>query len=504
MLVSYKQLNTFFDNKLPTPEVIADVLTFHAWEIEEVTTVGDDTVLNVKVLPDKSAWALSHRGIAKDLSVILSLPLANDPLRTQAELTPVAPEIALTLESDVCDRYTVALVRGVKIGPSPLWLSEFLKALGQRSINNVVDITNYVMFMTGQPLHAFDAGKMGSIHGAYCITVRNAINGEQMTTLTGEEYTFTSADTLIVDGSSDTPIGIAGIKGGKHAEVDSNTVDILLESAHFKAVPVRKSAQRLKLRTDASMRFENGVVKEMVEIGQREAVALIQEIAGGTLVGFVDVGSKAESQKPVTVSLTKINSVLGLALTVGDVEAILGRFGYAYTVTSEVFAVHSPFERVDLVRQEDVIEEIGRIHGYEHIASVPIEKIQLREVNKRFFYSEQIRDVLFSLGFSEVLTSSFRDVDDVALTNALASDKGCLRSVLYKNVSEALQKNAGNVELFGADKVRIFEIGTVFTKDGEKLKLAIGVSSKAGVTGKDFKEVHGVVTALSETLHLAS
>ncbi len=501
MKISYNTLNKiYFAGTLPVPETIADALTFHAWEIEEITKVGEDTVLDVKVLPDKSAWALSHRGIAKDLSVILNLPLAKDPLSVRAELTPVTPEIAVTIDSEVCDRYTVALIRGVKIGPSPAWLSKFLVAIGQRSINNVVDITNYVMFMTGQPLHAFDAGKMGAVSGVYSVTVRNATEGEKMTTLTGEEHVLTAADTLIVDGSNNTPIGIAGIKGGKHAEVDMDTVDILLESAHFKAVPIRKSAQRLKLRTDASQRFENGVVKEFAGIGQREAVALIQEIAGGTLLGFVDVGSAPESATQVHVSLKKINAVLGLTLTQGDVEAILARFGYSYTVMDELFLVHPPFERRDLVIAEDIIEEIGRIHGYENVASVPIEKIPLREINKRFFYSEQIRDILFSLGYSEVSTSSFRDVDEVALTNALASDKGCLRSALYKNLNEALQKNAGNVELVGTDKVRIFEIGTVFTKDGEKLNLAIGVSSKAGATAKDFKEVKNIVTELEKAL----
>jgi phenylalanyl-tRNA synthetase beta chain len=509
MRVSYKQLNSFFDEKLPGLDAVVNALTFHAWEIDGTETYdadgeAEDTILDVKILPDKSAWALSHRGIAKDLSVILNLPLTHDPLSNAPDLSSVSNKVKVSIETSTCTRYTASLITGVTIGSSPLWLVDFLKSIGQRSINNVVDITNYVMFNLGQPLHAFDAKKLLSSGEGYQITVRNAKEGETITTLTGETYTLSPEDTLIVDGGSDTPIGIAGIKGGKRAEVDAQTVDIILESANFKAVPTRKTSQRLKLRTDASARFENGVVKAMASYGLVEATKLIAEIAGGTVEGYVDVDTDEEKANVVTVSLIKINRVLGLALSQNEVEAILSRFGYQYNVADESFAVTAPFERPDLVIAEDLIEEIGRIYGYDHVVALPIEPIPLREINKRFYYAEKIREILFELGFSEVFTSSFRDSDQVKLANALASDKGYLRSVLYKNLHEAMGKNAGNVELFGTDKVRIFEIGTVFTSGGEKQNLALGVSSKAGVTGKDFKEVQAVLASLTEALSVSA
>ena len=491
MKVSYHELNTrYFDGTLPAPEALAEALTFHAWEIEEVTKVGNDTVLDVKVLPDKSAWALSHRGIAKDISAILNIPLAQDPFAHTAVLEPRSGEVSVEVATPTCDRYTAALIRGIKVGESPAWLKDFLASMGQRSINNVVDITNYVMFSVGQPLHAFDAGKL-SHEGGLKIVVRNARENEPIMTLTGESYSLSTDDTLIVDGGTDTPVGIAGIKGGKVAEVDVNTVDILLESAHFDAVKTRKSSQRLKLRTDASQRYENGVSRGVAAIGITEAVALILKECGGELIGYTDTNPEPLVRENVMVTLLKINSVLGLTLASKDIELILKRFGFVHTSADDVFVITPPFERPDLVIAEDVIEEIGRIYGYEHVPSIAIEPILLREVNKRFFYAEQVRDKLVEIGFSEIFTSSFRDVDEIKIKNALASDKGYLRSSkgIVENMKEALAKNAPNADLFGDDQIRIFEFGKVFDENGEREMLVIGVQSKQGYIAKKDRAV---------------
>ncbi len=499
MKVSYHELNTrYFAGKLPSPDILASWITFHAWEIEEVTKVGDDTVLDVKVLPDKSAWALSHRGVAIDIARILAsepkfadITLSNDPFAYPITLESKTNEIIVDVTSPTCTRYNAALIRGVKVGPSPSWLVDFLTSMGQRSINNVVDITNYVMFGLGQPLHAFDAGKISSADG-YKITVRAARDGEHITTLTGEECSLTINDTIIVDGGTDVPIGIAGIKGGKVAEVDANTVDILLESAHFDALKTRQSSQRLKLRTDASTRYENGVSRALTAYGITEAVKLMTKECGGTLVGYVDSNPAPVVRPDVALTLSKLNSILGLSLTISDVEAILKRFGFIYTTLGETLTVTPPFERPDLVIQEDIIEEIGRIHGYEHVPSIHIEPIPLREVNKRFFYAEAVRDALVALGFSEIFTSSFRDVDEVKLKNALASDKGYLRSEkgIVENMKEALAKNAPNADLFGNDHIRIFEFGKVFGQDGEGEMLVLGAESKQGYVAKKDKKIY--------------
>lgn len=499
MKISYNELNTkYFDGKLPLPEALGDALTFHAWEIEGIEKVGNDTVLDVKVLPDKSAWAMSHRGIAKDISVILDIPLADDPLADAPVLEPRTSEVSVVVETPTCTRYTAALIRGVKVGPSPLWLQDFLVSMGQRSINNVVDLTNYVMFGMGQPLHAFDAHKMSNK-----ITVRNARTNESITTLTGETYSLTNDDALIVDGGTDMPIGIAGVKGGKVAEVNGSTVDIILESANFDPIKTRHTSQRLKLRTDASARFENNISRSMAAYGVEAGARLIAEHCGGEIIAYVDTNPESVVRAPVSVSAAKINSVLGLSLSILDVEAIIKRFGFVYEIAGETVTITPPHERPDLVIPEDVIEEIGRVYGYEHVASVPIAPIPLREVNKRFYYADAVRDALIQEGFSEVFTSSFREADEVKLKNALASDKGYLRSVegMKKNMEEALAKNAPMADLFGSEQVRIFEIGTAFEADGERYMLTLGVSSKQGyVPKKDQKVLDAATTAVKVVL----
>jgi phenylalanyl-tRNA synthetase beta chain len=500
MKVSYNQLNTYFDGALPAPAVVADACTFHAWEIEEVIDIAGDTILDIKVLPDKAAWALSHRGVAKDLSVVLNLPLAHDPLAHEPSLEPRTEKITISLHTANATRYSAALVEGVTIGSSPQWLRDFLKSIGQRSINNVVDATNFVMYTLGQPLHAFDAGKLQHVDGTYALGVRSAHAGEHITTLTGETYQLTADDAVVVDAHSDTPIAIAGIKGGKSAEVDAQTRNIIIESAHFHGVAVRKTSARLKLRTDASARYENGVVPQLTAYGLQDVVTLITDIAGGMLVGYADSEYVAPPPTSVTLTLDRLSRVLGVSMTNATVEEILVRFGYAYTKDGDSYVVTIPFERTDIIIEEDLIEEIARIYGYEHITAVPVAEVGAVEVNQHYYYCSFIRDFLSQRGFSEVFTSSFREHDEVPLANALAADKGYLRSALVPNLAEVLQKNAPFVELFGTDTVKVFEIGTVFTNTGEAQKIAIGTTRKAGLHPKDFAYTQGIVRELLSAL----
>lgn len=485
MKISYNILNTFFDGKLPEPSVLEEAFTFHSWEIEEVLEKEGDTVFDVKVLPDKSAWALSHRGIAKDLSVILGLPFVHDLFAHRPILEPMIEDLTISVGTQKCDTYTSAYVTGVTVGPSPEWLVRSLGVLGQRSVNNIVDATNYVMFLLGQPLHAFDAKKLGALS----VGVRNAREGEIITTLTGESYTLTAHDAVIVDGSTDTPIGIAGIKGGKVAEVDQKTTDIVIESAHFDAVSVRKTAQRLKLRTDASMRYENGIDARVTTYALAEVVRIILEVAHGSLVGYVAVEASLPLHAEVAVSLEKINSVLGLSLSRDVVDGIIARFEYAYHWKEDLLTVRPPFERPDLVIPEDLIEEIGRVHGYDHVQSVTPSPLPLTEINQTFYYTDALRTALQDVGFSEVFTSSFREIDEVKLQNALASDKGYLRSTIAGNMREALARNAPNADLLGVKEVALFEMGIVFTTEGQKLALALGVSSSSGYKAKNDDKV---------------
>src|SRR5690606_5886304 len=186
----------------------------------------------------------------------------------------------------------------------------------------------------------------------------------------------------------------------------------------------------------------------------------------------------------VSVSLTKLNSVLGLELGIDEVSNVMDRFGWNYEVADETFTVSSPFERTDLTIAEDIIEEVGRIYGYLHVEAITPSPVPVSEFNKRFYYSEMIRTALMDLGFSEIYTSSFREKDIVKMHNAFAADKGYLRSSLSKNMKESLQKNAPNADLLGLRQIRLFELGTVFTEEGEHFNLALGVSSPSGYKAK--------------------
>ncbi len=476
MKFSYNWLQKFFTESLPSPEDLAEKITFHSSEIEEIISLTNDSVLDVKVLPDKSAWLMSHRGLAKDISVMLDIKMKDDPFYKKFEAVK-SDEISISLNSSACSYYAAALVKGVQIKPSPDWLREAIEAIGQRSINNIVDATNYVMFELGQPLHAFDANKLKVVDGKYCLGVRQANPEEKIVVLTGETFELSQQDTIIIDANDDQPIGIAGIKGGRHAAIDENTTDILIESANFNRVAVRNTAKRIKLQTDASKRFENGIAVPVAPIALNRVVEVILEIAGSDYLGQVSSGNANVMRHSVSTSLAKINSVLGLNLTKEDVSSIINRFGFSYEWEGEMITVVPTFERDDLVIAEDLIEEIGRMHGLEHIVSIAPKEQVVSEFNKRHYYAEKIRQSLVGLGFSEIYTSSFRSKDIVKLENALASDKEYLRSTLIDNIKEAVDRNIPHRDLLGLSAIKLFEIGTVFNEDYEEFRVALAVQT---------------------------
>ncbi len=483
MKFSYNWLQNYFAEPLPKADDLADKITFHSSEIEEVIPLANDTVLDVKVLPDKSAWLMSHRGLAKELSVILDKPLLKDPFLGEVDLQH-SELIKINRESSVCDFYGSALIKNIKVKESPTWLKEKIEALGQRSINNIVDATNYVMFELGQPLHAFDADKISQNDGAYEIQIRQAKTDEKIVTLSDEELDLSDADTVIVDNTSEKLLALAGVKGGNEAAVDTKTKNILLEAAHFDRVVVRKSAQRLKLQTDAAKRFENGINARVAPIALNQLILLIQKVAEGEVMAVSHSGEQQNDSRLVTCSLTKINSVLNLSLSLSQVTDILDRFGFAYEIEGELLQVTPTFERDDLVIAEDLIEDIGRIHGLDQIEAILPQELDLTEYNPRHYYSEKIRAVLVGLGFSEIYTSSFRKIDEVKLANALASDKEYLRSSLVSNLVEARTANIPHRDLLGLKAIKIFEIGTVFGKDREEFKVALAAQTSTAYKAK--------------------
>jgi len=505
MKIDHDWIKEYLGEKTPSPEKMEELLTFHAFEIEGSEHIGEHTVIDVDVLPNRSSDCLSHRGIARELATLLDTVLENDPLRKDRKLK-ATEKLSVTIENEhACRRFGLALIEGVTVQESPKWLRERLEALGQRSINNVVDITNYVMLALGQPLHAYDADKFAAKDGVWRFGIRFAKEGETITTLSKESYELDRSVQLIVNNADDAPAGIAGIKGGAYAEVDEHTKNIILEAGNFDPVVTRKASQFLKLQTDASKRFENEPAMELVPHALDEAAALVAECAGGTCVGTCDAYPKEETRPEVLVDPERVNKLLGLSLSTEEIEKILVRTGATVSRQDEKLLVRGPWERSDLTIEEDFTEEVGRIYGYEHVESVPPEPRTLTEMNARHYYSQRVRATLTNLGFSEVITSSFRKKDNVQLLNALASDKGCLRSSLQKNIESALDQNIHNVDLLGLDDVRIFEIGTVFEKGEEGVtehtSLALGVRQKqTGYSPKDDEALKEALTKIEEEL----
>jgi len=504
MRISRNWLQTFFSEELPSAQELADVFTFYAFEVEEVVQVGEDWVLDLDVLPNRSSDCLSHRGIAYELATLLSLPLVNDPLREVLLPLPEAHTFRISLEKEQsCDMYMGAVVRGVTIAPSPEWLQTYLRTIGQRPINNIVDITNYVMFQLGQPMHAFDTNKLavGQDEKRH-IGARSASEGESITVLTGETYTLTPEDTVIADIESGDALAVAGIKGGKHAEITEETTDILLEAAHFAYTPVRKTSRRLKLATESSLRFQNDPSALLPEYAMREALRLVEEIAGGKVVGVATAGERPPAKQPVDVQLTRINTLLGTTLSIEDVENILIRFGWEFSRDGEEFAIASPWERTDLTIPEEFIEEIGRVYGYKTMQGIlPPKPKKAPTVHKMQYYTEKICDTLSGLGYNEVYTYTLQDKGEMTLANPLAADKSHMRIDLARGMREALEKNAYTAPTIGEyTAVRCFEIGTVWNGGREYTSLAVGVRAIVGKQGKAEQQLLADIETLAGVL----
>src|SRR3989344_4483609 len=405
MKVSKQWLQTFFDAPLPSAEELSNALTFHAFEVEGVE--GD--VFDVKVTPNRGHDALSHRGIARELSAILNTPMRVDPLRQPVSLEPKTDSVTVTIEDpDLCCRYIAAHIQNVNVGPSPDWLRTSLESVGQKSINNVVDATNFVMFSLGQPLHAFDAGQLKEKYGKYSICVRSAKSGEKMLALDDKEYALTESLLVIVDGNSDVAIGIAGVKGGKPAGISDATKDIVIESANFNGVSVRKAAQVLKLRTDASERFQQGLSPELSAYGMRAAVDLILELAGGELAGFADEYPSPQKQQSVTISTARVNALLGTTLSDDEIRGSFTRLDLSFEKSGDEFVVTPPLERLALNIPGALVEEVARIVGYEKIPATELPPFPNKpDVNSNFAAAERARKDLLEKGYSEVYKSFF-------------------------------------------------------------------------------------------------
>lgn len=480
MKVSRAWLQKHFKDELPSTAELADALTFHAFEIESF----DEDMLDVKVLPDRAGYALSHRGIAYELSAILGVPMSYDPLSSPLPLPEVTDEIVLSIDTPKVFRHMGALVRGVKVGPSPAWLREALESVGQRSINNVVDATNCVTLSMGQPLHAFDAHKIGETDGNIHVGIRGSKAGEKVTVLGGETFELREGALVLCKGKDGEALDVAGIKGGSATAVDENTTDLFISVANFEGTAIRTTARTLALWTDASLRFQNRISPELVPFGMGHILALIKNVAGGEVVGMQDVvnGWAPEALPPVSVSVNDINERLGTTFESSEITNVLTRLALPHTTEGERITVSPPFWRRDIAIPEDITEEVGRILGYDRVLPVMLPALSSPVDQRAYRGAERIRDFLVERGFTEISTPSFASTGEVLLSNPLQQEKPYLRANLSGNLSEALSRAVTLAPrvLGPAHSVRLFEMGNVFTKEGEHLSLALAVKTLSG------------------------
>ncbi|MDP3735506.1 MAG: phenylalanine--tRNA ligase subunit beta [bacterium] len=511
MKISYNWLQSFFDQKLPQPREVAEALTMHSFEVEALREADKDTIFDIDILPNRAHDCLAHYGVAREVSTLFNLPLSRAPLTAVLPEWPASSRLFVSIEdAHLCPRYSALVIENIAVAPSPEWLIERLRAIGERSINNIVDAMNYVMFDIGQPLHAFDLEQFAVSEGAVAISVRGARENEKITTLEGLECALPQGTLLVTDASTNAALGIAGIKGGSSTAIRPETEHIIIEAANFDPVLIRKSSRALGIRTAASVRFEHGLALDLTLHALREAAALIQKIAATSetrIEGYVDSrgeadGAAQERGRPITISIGDVGGVLGAAFTEDDVAATLKRLGFSFSAAADGnFFVTPPFERLDIGAKEDLAEEIGRVWGYGRLTPQPPRPPeQSPEMNKRFAYTSAIRHLLARQGFSEVYMYAFAGAGAVELANPLASDKKFLRDSLVPGIIGALEQNLANMDFLGLERVRIFEIGTVFRAEGERLVLALAAGerqSRSGIHTPE-EELDRTLTSLRE------
>jgi phenylalanyl-tRNA synthetase beta chain len=495
MKFSYNWLQSFFGKKLPRPEKLAEALTMHSFEVEDVEKFGKDFVLDIDVLPNRTD-CYSHFGMAREISAILGLKLKEEKWNLEEDKNLKAENFASIQVVSGCQRYSARIIFDARVGESPDWIKERLEVCGIKPINNVVDITNYVMLELGQPLHAFDLEK---IEGKKII-VRFAKKGEKILTLDDEEYDLDKDILVIAD--SKKPIAIAGIKGGKETGISEKTKVILLESANFDPITIRRGSIKLDLKTDASMRFSHGLDPNLTEIAANRAAYLISEICGGKVAkGILDFYPEKVLPKKIKLEIGKVESLLGTKIPKQKILKILKSLGFK---VNQKLIVEVPTFRRDVSIQEDLIEEIGRIYGYEKIENkFPVSALVLPKKNQEIFWENFVKDVLVSLGFTEVYNYSFLSKEDIEnfgfekeaieIENPASAFYQFLRPSLIPGLIKNVQKNQTEFS-----EIKIFEIGRIFKSKKEKKALA-GV-----IIGEKFFEAKGVIDTLLKKMGISN
>ena len=456
-------------------EEAAERLTMSGLEVEEIHPIGDDWCLEAEVTSNRPDL-LSHIGVARELSALTGVPLELPSVDFECgdESVENLAEVAVE-DPDLCPRYTACVIRGVKIGPAPSWMTARLETIGLRPVSNVVDITNYVLMEIGQPLHAFDLPKLAGPK----VVARRAKKGEKITAIDGSSHELTEDMLVIAD--AERPVAVAGVMGGLDTEVSDATVDVLLESALFNAPNVRRTSRALKLESDSSYRFERGVDPDIADWASRRAAKLIREIAGGTIAsGLADVRTGPYEPKAVSMRVDRFRALTGVEVTTDESAGILSALGFDVTETDggTVSVLVPSYRSGDVYREVDLIEEVARIHGYNKIPDTTRMPVALPERSRKERVEEMTRALMIGMGYSEAVSFSITDPQraDVAspwtgeapleINNPMVRDYSVMRRSLLPGLLQIKRTN----ERQGLRTCRMFELSDVYlAQPGEKL-----------------------------------
>jgi phenylalanyl-tRNA synthetase beta chain len=484
MRLSYNWLKDYIDIKVP-PEKLAELLTMAGLCVDSIHKKGDDSILEIEITSNRPDW-LSYIGVAREVAAITGEKLKIPPVPAFRAKTSVTKVTVKVEDKKLCPRYTARVIYNVKVGESPKWLKDRLEAVGLRSVNNIVDITNFCLFETGEPMHAFDLDKLG---GRSAI-VRRALKGEKMRAIDGLERALDNDMLVIADNKN--PVAIAGVMGGIDAEVSPQTKNILLEAAYFDPISIRRTSRKLALSTDSSYRFERKVNIDNIENASARAAQLILEMAQGEAGEFVDTGYARPAGKKITLRLDRLNKIIGVEISPAKTKSILTSLGLKIKALSKnVLELKPPGFRYDLQNEIDIIEEVARIYGYENIPETipPVLEAGAR-LSPDTVADRSIRDLLVNLGLSEIITYSllsrkalslagFSDDNVISIKNPLSNEQEVMRPTLIAGMLGSMRWNINRKQ----KDLKLFELGRAYFKEMggsfiEKNHLVIGITGQ--------------------------
>jgi len=465
---------------------LADELTLAGVAVEGISGSGDATVYEMEITTNRPD-AMNHYGVAREASALYNLALK--PIEPKLPPSQGKSDVTIEIqEPDLCPRFTAREIRGATIKPSPPHIAGRLQLLDQRPISNAVDATNYVLWESGKPTHVFD---LDLLEGRRLV-IRRARDGETLKTLDGVERTLSTEDLVVADARK--PVGLAGVMGGFDTMITERTKNILIESAWWDPVTVRRMSKRHGIHTDASHRFERGADFESTVVSTNRVAELILSSGGGTLIGdVIDVIARKLDLAPVELDLREVHRILGEKLSTLEISRILTHLGFTVLPGSEdTYLVHIPSWRLDIEREIDIIEELARLHGYDKFPNtLPAYRGEVRDLPDAH-KDARLRSSLLALGYNEAISLSFISKDDARrfstaaeldLANPLSDEASVMRTSMVPGMLNMLAYNLNR----GSDNVRLFEAGNVFEASGEKSvelkRISMGVTGSAVEAG---------------------